>query len=163
MNFYSCKNAAQLEELYQQERKHFESCKAQGLNLNMARGKPAKLQLDMVSDILTVLQNGDDCIVDGLDSRNYGELAGLPCAREYWADVLGCKPEQVFVGVTDFLLAELLYSSISGKEAPIAVAARIIILLTGSINSRLVNNKLSSTIAILQIRCDLVSTSFHPL
>ncbi len=98
MNSYSCKNAAQLEELYQQEREHFERCKAQGLNLNMARGKPAKLQLDMVSDILTVLQNGDDCIVDGLDARNYGELAGLPCAREYWADVLGCKKEQIFVG-----------------------------------------------------------------
>lgn len=98
MNSYSCKNAAQLEELYQQEREHFESCKAQGLNLNMARGKPAKAQLDLVSDILTVLRTGDDCIVDGLDARNYGELAGLPCAREYWADVLGCKPEQVFVG-----------------------------------------------------------------
>ncbi|GBA95120.1 hypothetical protein LJCM1025_03570 [Lactobacillus gasseri] len=65
--------------------------------------------------------------------------------------------------ITDFLLAELLYSSMSGKEAPIAVAARIIMLLTGSISKRLVNNKLSSTIAILQIRCDFVSTSFHPL
>ncbi len=37
--------------------------------------------------------------MDGdLDCRNYGELAGIPSARAYWADVLGCKPEQTFIG-----------------------------------------------------------------
>ena len=95
---YSCKTIPQLEAEYQAELKKFETCKQQGLNLNMARGKPSKQQLDMVSDILTVLQTGDDCIDEGLDARNYGELAGLPCCRRYWADVLGCKSEQVFVG-----------------------------------------------------------------
>ena len=76
----------------------YESFKAQGLNLNMERGKPSRQQLDAVSGILTVLQDPDDCVVDGVDTRNYGELAGLPCARAYWADVLGCKPSQTFVG-----------------------------------------------------------------
>ena len=33
----------------------FEALKAKNLALNMARGKPSKAQLDMVSDILTVL------------------------------------------------------------------------------------------------------------
>ena len=70
----------------------FEACKEQKLNLNMARGKPAKLQLDAVSDILQVLTTGEDCLVDGVDTRNYGELCGIPCARAYWADVLDCKP-----------------------------------------------------------------------
>ena len=55
----------------------------------MARGKPAKAQIDAVSDILTVLQTADDCFDGAIDARNYGDLVGLPCARTYWADVLG--------------------------------------------------------------------------
>lgn len=70
----------------------------QDLKLDMSRGKPSKLQLDLVSDLLTILTDPAECIIDGNDCRNYGDLAGLQCAREYWADVLGCKPEQTFVG-----------------------------------------------------------------
>lgn len=88
----------QLNVEYQQLLAHFQDCKVQSLKLNMSRGKPAKKQLDAVSDILTVLQDSDDCLADGVDARNYGELAGLPCARAYWADVLGCSASEVFVG-----------------------------------------------------------------
>ena len=95
---YSCMTTEALEREYQTVLAAYENCKAQKLNLNMARGKPAKLQLDLVSDLLTVLQKPEDCFDGTIDSRNYGELAGLPCARAYWADVLGCKSEQVFVG-----------------------------------------------------------------
>ena len=76
----------------------YDACKAKGLSLNMARGKPAKAQLDMVSDILTVLSTPEDCFDGSIDARNYGELAGLPCAREYWAEILSCKSSQIFVG-----------------------------------------------------------------
>ena len=100
---YSSMNAQQLEAAYKKELAHYEVCKAQGLKLNMARGKPAKAQLDAVSDILTVIQSVDDCFVDGIDTRNYGELFGLPCARDYWADVLGCMRENIFVGGTSSL------------------------------------------------------------
>ena len=95
---YSCMNTAELEHEYTQVLNKYESCKAKGLNLNMARGKPAKKQLDLVSDILTVMQTPEDCFDGTIDSRNYGELAGLPSARAYWADVLDCKPSQIFVG-----------------------------------------------------------------
>lgn len=88
----------ELEQACSETRAAFDRCKAQGLNLNMARGKPAKAQLDLVSDILTVVQKPEDCFDSGIDARNYGELAGLPCARAYWADILDCKPEQIFVG-----------------------------------------------------------------
>ena len=98
MTPYSCMTREALENEYQAVRKHFEACKAKGLKLNMARGKPSRQQLDMVSDLLTVLATPEDCFDGDIDSRNYGELAGLPCARAYWADVLGCKAEQVFVG-----------------------------------------------------------------
>ncbi len=83
----------------------------EGLKLDMSRGKPSKLQLDLVSDMLTVLTDPAECIIDGEDARNYGNLAGLRCAREYWADMLGCKPEQTFVGGNASL--HLMHSLIS--------------------------------------------------
>ena len=98
MRVYESMDRQLLRQEYDLLRERFENCKEQKLNLNMARGKPAKLQLDAVSDILQVLTDGDECIVDGIDTRNYGELCGIPCARAYWADVLDCKPEQTFVG-----------------------------------------------------------------
>ena len=76
----------------------FEGWKSKNLKLNMARGKPSSAQLDLVSDILNVLVDPRECIVDGMDARNYGELGGLPCAKAYWADVLGCQQNEVFVG-----------------------------------------------------------------
>ena len=90
---------------------HFDDLKAQALKLNMARGKPGKEQLDLVSDILTVLQTPEDCQVDGIDARNYGELTGLPSAKALWADILGCKPEECFIGGNASLT--LMYDTIS--------------------------------------------------
>jgi DNA-binding transcriptional MocR family regulator len=89
----------------------FEAAKAKNLHLNMARGKPSSAQLDLISDMLAVLTTPDECTDEGIDARNYGELAGLPCAKEYWSDVLGCKPDQTFVGGASSLT--LMYDLIS--------------------------------------------------
>ena len=77
---------------------HYEWCKQQNLNLNLSRGKPSQMQLDVSCDLLTAVTRTEDCLEEGIDTRNYGELAGLPCARRYWADILDCKPEQTFIG-----------------------------------------------------------------
>ena len=111
MKNYSTMTPEQLQEEYLGVKEQFDACKALGLKLNMARGKPSKLQLDAVSDIMSVLLSGDDCFSDGIDARNYGELQGLPCARKYWADVLGCKAEETFVGGSSSLT--LMYDLIS--------------------------------------------------
>lgn len=100
MRCYHCMTQEELLLQYQQVREQFLHCKERNLKLNMSRGKPSKAQLDAVSDLLTVLQSAEDCAADGIDVRNYGELAGIPQARAYWADVLGCRPEQTFVGGT---------------------------------------------------------------
>ena len=89
----------------------YEALKAKELKLNMARGKPGKEQLDLVSDILTVLKDPEDCISDGLDVRNYGELKGIKAARDYFADVLGCKSEECIAGGNASLT--LMYDTIS--------------------------------------------------
>lgn len=92
-------------------RHELEKWKEKGLNLNMARGKPGKAQLDQVSGILTVLQTPEDCISEGIDARNYGELAGLPEARRLWADILDCQPEETFLGGSSSLT--LMYDLVS--------------------------------------------------
>lgn len=89
---------AQVREEYEVVRAAYDALKAKALKLNMARGKPGKEQLDLVSDILTVLAKPEDCVSEGVDARNYGELTGLHEAKVYWADVLGCKPEECFIG-----------------------------------------------------------------
>ncbi len=108
---YASMTPEALENEYRKERAHFEACKAQKLSLNMARGKPSQQQLDVVSELLSAVTKAGDCIVDGVDVRNYGELAGIRCAREYWADVLGCQPEQTFVGSVSSL--NLMFDVIS--------------------------------------------------
>ncbi len=89
---------SEIKSAYTQALAEFEGWKAKNLKLNMARGKPSKAQLDTVSDILTILTDSTECMADGMDARNYGELGGLPCAKAYWAEVLGCQSNEVFVG-----------------------------------------------------------------
>ena len=108
---YASLNKAELQQELLKEKTHYEYCKSQNLKLNMARGKPSSQQLDGVSDLLHAITDAEECIVDGVDTRNYGELAGIRCAREYWADVLGCKPQQTFVGSVSSL--NLMFDVIS--------------------------------------------------
>ena len=76
----------------------YQNFQARGLSLNMARGKPGKAQLDLVSDMLTVLTDPADCMDGNVDVRNYGELTGIPSAKRLFADLLGTAPEEILVG-----------------------------------------------------------------
>ena len=98
MSIYANMSKQQLQAELERQQAFLASCKEQNLKLNMARGKPAKQQLDAVSDILSVITTGDECFDGALDTRNYGELAGIPSARAYWAEVLGCQADQTFIG-----------------------------------------------------------------
>ncbi len=110
MSYFKMTND-ELKKEYQLLSDHFANCKAQNLKLNMARGKPGAGQLDLISDMLSCLVDPAECFTDGIDARNYGELAGLPVARAFWADILGCKPEQTFLGGTASL--NLMFDVIS--------------------------------------------------
>ncbi len=88
-----------------------EAWKAKGLKLNMARGKPGRAQLELVSDLLTVLSDPAECVDEGVEARNYGELSGVPSAKALFAEILGCRSEQVFVGGNSSL--QLMYDTIA--------------------------------------------------
>ena len=108
---YADMTAAQRSAEYEAVKAAYEQRKDLGLKLNMARGKPGKAQLDLVSDILTVLNSPDQCVSDGIDVRNYGELSGIPAAKRLFADILGCKPEECFMGGSSSLT--LMYDTIA--------------------------------------------------
>ena len=111
MTAYPQMTAQERKEEYARVLGRFEELKAQGLKLNMARGKPGKEQLDMVSDIFLLMQNPEDYVSDGIDIRNYGEMSGLPAAKRLFAEILDCRPEQVFVGGNASL--QLMYDTVS--------------------------------------------------
>ena len=60
MATYACRSRDELRKEYNNMVNRYEELKNQGLNLDMSRGKPSKLQLDAVSDILTVLTDPND-------------------------------------------------------------------------------------------------------
>jgi len=103
--------AAEWQREYDKVSAEYEGWKAKGLKLNMARGKPGKQQLDLVSGILSVLSGPADCIDNGVDVRNYGELKGAESARALFAELLGCKISQVFAGGNSSL--QLMYDTVS--------------------------------------------------
>lgn len=76
----------------------YEAYRAQGLSLNMARGKPASDQLDLSMEMLDIVPSSDDCrAADGTDLRNYGILDGIPEAKALMASIMDDKPENVIV------------------------------------------------------------------
>ncbi len=92
-------------------RERYASYQGMHLRLNMARGKPSAEQLDMVSDIFSVLSE-NDCFMDGdIDVRNYGGLTGIPSAKKLFAELLGVEPEEVLVGGNASL--QLMYDLIA--------------------------------------------------
>lgn len=96
---YSDCNKEYLEKEYQSLLKQFENIKGMGLNLNMARGKPGKEQLDLSLPMLDVL-NSNSVFVgdDGMDCRNYGLLDGISECKKLFGEVLGVDAAMVMVG-----------------------------------------------------------------
>ncbi len=88
----------ELEELRSRLAVQFEEVKAEGLKLDMSRGKPAPEQLDTAMPIMDVL-NSESLLQteNGTDCRNYGIMDGIPEAKRLIAEMLETKPENVIV------------------------------------------------------------------
>lgn len=70
--------------------------KARGLQLNMQRGQPSSADFSLSNGLLAVL--GENDTHDGnTDLRNYGGIAGLPSARELFAEYLDLAAENIVV------------------------------------------------------------------
>lgn len=88
----------ELKELYDRLTLQFEEIKAEGLKLDMSRGKPAPEQLETAMPLMDILNAESDMRTEnGTDCRNYGIMDGIPEAKRLMAEMLQTKPENVIV------------------------------------------------------------------
>ena len=67
--------------------KKYDEYKAEGLKLDMSRGKPSTAQLNLSNDLNDVLNSSSDYKSEnGLDVRNYGILDGIPECKRLFAE-----------------------------------------------------------------------------
>ncbi len=88
----------ELEELRSKLEKRYQDFSARGLSLDLTRGKPCPEQLDLSLEMLGYGMDAHDLISDGLDCRNYGEVDGLPEAKELFSQYLEVGPDEIIVG-----------------------------------------------------------------
>lgn len=86
----------------------YETKKAEGLKLDMSRGKPCPEQLNLSMGLLDIKEYKTE---SGADARNYGFLEGIPEARRLFGELLGVDPAQVLVGGNSSL--QLMYDIIA--------------------------------------------------
>lgn len=104
-------NLQQLDAFFHETLAAYNVLKGQNLKLNMARGKPGHAQLDLSNELLNMHIDPDDTVDEGVEARNYGELMGLPSCRKLFAELLGVRYEQVFMGGNSSLT--LMYDTIA--------------------------------------------------
>ena len=98
MKSYSELTREELLELKSELEKKYEEAKAEGLALDMSRGKPSPAQLDLSRGMLDVLNSSSELKAEnGIDVRNYGLLEGIYEARKLMGDIMGVPAENVIV------------------------------------------------------------------
>lgn len=90
----------------------YNSYKAEGLSLDLSRGKPNAEQLDISEGLLSVDLSGKvSRSAAGFDCRNYGILDGIPEVKAMFADILDIKSEYIIVGGNSSL--QLMYDTLT--------------------------------------------------
>lgn len=75
-----------------------ENIKSQGMQLDMSRGKPGEDQLALSMKMLDVVNSSSDMNNEaGIDTRNYGQVDGLPEAKRLLAQMADTSPEKAIV------------------------------------------------------------------
>lgn len=93
--------------------KQFEDAKGKGLKLDMSRGKPTPAQLDMAMGLMDALTSESDMNTEnGMDTRNYGLMDGIPDAKHLMADVMGGIPAENVIIYGNSSLA-IMYDTVS--------------------------------------------------
>ena len=99
MKSYKELTKEELLELKEKLEKEYADAASKGLKLDMSRGKPSSLQLDLSNDLLDVLNSTSNMQAEnGFDARNYGVLDGLPEMKQIMADIMGVPSDNVIIG-----------------------------------------------------------------
>ena len=93
--------------------KEFEDAKGKGLKLDMSRGKPTTVQLDMTMGIMDALDAESDMNAEnGMDTRNYGLMDGIPEAKRLFGDMMGGVPAENVIVYGNASLS-IMYDTVS--------------------------------------------------
>ncbi len=112
MKKYTEMSRAELEAEREEVLRSYEKYKAQGLNLDLSRGKPNSDQLDISLPLLSEARPREKCFSEnGVDCRNYGVLDGIPEMKRLFSDMLGLKTEYIAVGGNSSL--QLMYDTLT--------------------------------------------------
>jgi DNA-binding transcriptional MocR family regulator len=88
--------AIDLRACHEDIRRRYQAFAERKLKLNLTRGKPSSRQLDLCNELLGL--PGADYLCGGVDTRNYGELQGLPELRAQLAPIFGVSADRVILG-----------------------------------------------------------------
>lgn len=116
---------AQLADELERLREEYKKVQAQGLALDMSRGKPEASQLALSDAMLATLTPQSDMHSEnGVDCRNYGVLDGIPECKRIFSDILGVSPEKLIIGgasslnmMYDEVVRAMLFG-VAGGELP---------------------------------------------
>ncbi len=89
----------------------FEQVKAEGLKLDMSRGKPSTEQLNLSMGMMDILNSSSELVSDGVDCRNYGVLCGIHDAKKLLADMIEVPIDNVIIYGNSSL--NVMYDTIS--------------------------------------------------
>ncbi|EUA06080.1 aspartate aminotransferase [Mycobacterium kansasii 732] len=90
-------NRDELAALHDRHQQDYAELQAKNLALDLTRGKPSAAQLDLSNQLLSL--PGDDYRdPEGVDTRNYGGLHGLPALRAIFGELLGMPVQNLIAG-----------------------------------------------------------------
>ena len=98
MKKYSEMSREEILSLKKELEQQYEEVKAQGLALDMSRGKPGVEQLDLSMGMMDVLAAGAELKCEtGVDCRNYGVIDGIPEAKRLLGEMSEVDPEHIII------------------------------------------------------------------
>ena len=98
MQKYSEMSKEQLQAVKKELDQQYAEIKAQGLALDMSRGKPSVDQLNISMDMMDVLSSSTDLRCEtGVDCRNYGVMDGIPEAKRLLGEISEVDPEHIII------------------------------------------------------------------
>lgn len=119
MEYFGGQSIKSLEVYQSKLLEKLEKYKSMALDLNMARGKPCKEQLDLSNRLI----NGNVDLSIGADYRNYGLLDGIPEAKTLFAKVLGVDFDEIIIGgnsslsmMYDTIVKAMLFGNVDSSE-----------------------------------------------
>lgn len=114
----------QLRSFYEENMQKLKDFAAQGIKLDMSRGKPSTEQLDLSNEMLTHCLDGDHISENGIDCRNYGVLDGIYEAKRLFMNMIGVGRWEVIIGGNSSLqmmydaMAKAMLLGVKGSPKP---------------------------------------------